>query len=335
MKKSLFTLVLALFASAVFSTVWNVNNIPGMAAYFNNLDVACTSSDVADYDTLYVYGSPSLYSDVTITRPLTIIGPGYFLNQNPGLQNNLTPATVNGILFEVGSSGSLISGMTLTNLNVNASNVVVQRNCIDRLCIYGSNCIVLQNYISNPQMYQTEIYVDGANYLIANNYIPGAQVGFSFQSTGNASGVFANNIVEGTCYFYNADVYNCIFKCIFDDSYWGWVFSYDANTSFHHNVFRAMNNWSWQTDTSITGEGNLYDVPGELYVATGSPDGYYQLCPGSPARGVGINGQDCGIFGGLEPYRLSGIPAIPTIYEFTAPATGFVIPVQIKARSNN
>ncbi len=53
MKKSLFTLVLALFASAVFSTVWNVNNIPGMAAYFNNLDVACTSSDVADYELFF------------------------------------------------------------------------------------------------------------------------------------------------------------------------------------------------------------------------------------------------------------------------------------------
>ncbi|HOD17715.1 MAG TPA: hypothetical protein PKJ14_03610 [Candidatus Cloacimonadota bacterium] len=333
MKKTLFTLALALIVSAIFSAVWHVNNIPGITADFNNLDVACSSSQVADYDTLYVYGSPTQYANANLARPLTIIGPGYFLGQNPGLQNNLTPARVDYITFDVGSSGSLISGMTITNLTVYASNVVVQRNCIYELWIYGSNCIVLQNYISNPQVWQTEIYVNGANYLISNNYIPMGGNGWSFQATSNSSGVFANNIVEGSCEFYNAEVYNCIFS-IFDD-YWGRNFNFDANTSFHHNVFRAMNNWNWQTNTTITGEGNLYDVPGELYVATGSQDGYYQLCPGSPAIGVGISGQDCGIFGGLTPYHLSGIPAIPTIYEFTAPATGFVIPVQIKARSNN
>jgi len=308
-----------------------VNNIPGMAANFINLEDACASSAVANYDTLYVYGSPTSYNYVQITRPLTIIGPGYFLGQNPGLQNNLTPATVNGIVFDVGSSGSLISGMTLANnLSVYASNVVVQRNCIDRLEIYGSNCIVLQNFISNPYGYQYEVYVQGANYLISNNYIPGCEVGNSFYSTESSSGIFSNNIVEGSCYFFNADVYNCIFSCSYG-SLWGWYFNYDANTSFHHNVFRAINGWDW----NITGEGNLYNVWGELYVASGSQDGYYQLCPGSPAIGAGINGQDCGIFGGLEPYRLSGIPAIPTIYQFIAPSTGFVIPVQIKARSNN
>lgn len=333
MKKTLFSLILALFVSAVFSNVWHVNNIPGMAANFINLEDACASSAVANYDTLYVYGSPTSYNYVQITRPLTIIGPGYFLGQNPGLQNNLTPATVNGIIFDVGSSGSLISGMTLANnLSIYASNVVVQRNCIDRLEIYGSNCIVLQNFISNPYSYQYEVYVQGANYLISNNYIPGCEVGNSFYSTESSSGIFSNNIVEGSCNFFNADIYNCIFSCSYGSPY-GWYFNYDANTSFHHNVFRAINFWDWITN--ITGESNLYNVWGELYVASGSQDGYFQLCPGSPAIGAGINGQDCGIFGGLEPYRLSGIPAIPTIYQFIAPSTGFVIPVQIKARSNN
>ena len=52
MKKSLITLVLALFASAVFSTVWNVNNISGIAADFNDLIVACNSSELCDYGTV-------------------------------------------------------------------------------------------------------------------------------------------------------------------------------------------------------------------------------------------------------------------------------------------
>jgi len=333
MKKSLFTLVLALLVSAIFSTVWNVNSIPGMAAYFNNLDVACASSDVADYDTLYVYGAPFTYSDVTLTRPLTIIGPGYFLNQNPGLQNNLTPAKVANIMFDPGSSGSLVSGMTITYLQVNIPNIVVQRNYIGRMGIYDSNCIILQNFVNCEDWNGQSIYADmAANYLIANNFIA-ASAGECFHSTETCSGIFANNITNNSCLFYNADIYNCIFW-FFGQGY-DFGFSYNPATSFHHNVFRDISSWSWQPNASITGEGNLYDVTGEIYVATGSQDGYYQLCPGSPAIGAGISGQDCGIFGGLEPYRLSGIPAIPTIYEFTAPATGFVIPVQIKARSNN
>ncbi|HOT39541.1 MAG TPA: hypothetical protein PLO96_07835 [Candidatus Cloacimonas acidaminovorans] len=47
MKKSLFTIVLALFVSANFSTVWNVNNISGIAAYFNDLLFACNCLNYA------------------------------------------------------------------------------------------------------------------------------------------------------------------------------------------------------------------------------------------------------------------------------------------------
>ena len=52
MEKSLFTIVLALFVSANFSTVWNVNNISGIAAYFNDLLFACNSSELCDYGTV-------------------------------------------------------------------------------------------------------------------------------------------------------------------------------------------------------------------------------------------------------------------------------------------
>jgi hypothetical protein len=54
--------------------------------------------------------------------------------------------------------------------------------------------------------------------------------------------------------------------------------------------------------------------------------------------GAGFGGVDVGIFGGPEPYVLSGIPPIPTIYFLTAPAIGEKntgLPVQIKVKSNN
>ena len=61
------------------------------------------------------------------------------------------------------------------------------------------------------------------------------------------------------------------------------------------------------------------------------------LAPGSPAIGAGFEGVDCGIFGGNNPYVLSGIPPIPSIFEITQIGIGSVatpIQVNFKAKSN-
>ena len=58
------------------------------------------------------------------------------------------------------------------------------------------------------------------------------------------------------------------------------------------------------------------------YYAQGtySNDGRYALKPGSPAIGAGAGGIDCGMFGGTNPYKLSGMPRIPAFYKLTAPS---------------
>ena len=87
------------------------------------------------------------------------------------------------------------------------------------------------------------------------------------------------------------------------------------------------------------GNGNINSSPLDLrYVDSGSTDGKWKLKAGSPGIGAGFGGTDCGIFGGSEPYVLSGIPPIPTIYSLTAPAVGEKntgLPIQIKVKSNN
>ena len=72
-----------------------------------------------------------------------------------------------------------------------------------------------------------------------------------------------------------------------------------------------------------------------VFVGTGSTDGQWKLIAGSTAIGAGVNGEDCGMFGGSNSYVLSGLPAIPAIYFFTAPAEGGnQLPVKIKVKSN-
>jgi len=54
-----------------------------------------------------------------------------------------------------------------------------------------------------------------------------------------------------------------------------------------------------------------------------SDDERYKLKAGSPAIGAGVSGVDCGAFGGVTPYVLSGLPPFPRIYEATIPGTAY------------
>jgi hypothetical protein len=58
------------------------------------------------------------------------------------------------------------------------------------------------------------------------------------------------------------------------------------------------------------------------------------LSENSPAKGAGSNGTDIGPFGGPDPYRLSGLPNLPNIYELSSGGlvTGDELPVQIKIK---
>ena len=89
---------------------------------------------------------------------------------------------------------------------------------------------------------------------------------------------------------------------------------------------------------------NKVNQNGALFFAGGaSADGQYQLGATSPALAAGepINGvtPDAGAFGTADPYRLSGIPAIPSIYSLnvpaSVPATATTMTVTFSTRSNN
>ncbi len=85
------------------------------------------------------------------------------------------------------------------------------------------------------------------------------------------------------------------------------------------------------------GQNNLINVDmSTVFAETGSTDGKWQIKPGGPADGSGTNGTDMGIFGGNDPYVLSGIPPLPAIYEFYGTNAGAInFPVQIKIKARN
>ena len=72
--------IMAIIAESAFGTVWKVNNNEGVVTDFTTLQEAHDDENVQPGDFLYVYGSPTAYGGLALTKKLNIIGPGYLLD---------------------------------------------------------------------------------------------------------------------------------------------------------------------------------------------------------------------------------------------------------------
>jgi hypothetical protein len=138
-KKSL-CIVCVLLSFSAFGKIWIVDNNAGSTSKdFTALQAA--HDGAAANDTLYLIGSPTNYlvSKITVTKKLVIIGPGFFLTENPDTQANTLSAIMAStvpfqcvsIEFAVGSEGSVIMGMEIRGgILITANNILVKRNHI-------------------------------------------------------------------------------------------------------------------------------------------------------------------------------------------------------------
>ena len=76
-------------AQTVSAKSWRVNNNSTKKANFVDINAAMASADVVAGDTLYLDPGSVLASAQTISKAVTVIGPGYFL------QNGMVAATIN------------------------------------------------------------------------------------------------------------------------------------------------------------------------------------------------------------------------------------------------
>ncbi|MEE9466041.1 MAG: hypothetical protein V3W14_10770 [Candidatus Neomarinimicrobiota bacterium] len=328
-------LIMTILVPPLRATIWRVDNRTGSPGDFTTLQVANDTSVVTSGDTLHVYGSGASYGPLTATKALIMIGPGYFLGENPETQAYSTPAQGDIITFSTGSEGSMLMGMSPQQIIINVNNIVVKRVHIDRssmspciLITTASNVFVQQSYLvnsySNMSVETIELTGTASNIVIANNYMK------AYNGNGNAiTGVVeatlevSQNVMYGDLDVYNATVQNNILGS-------GNVYANTGN-SFQGNLCTGT-----QFDT--TGGNLQYVDMGTVFVGTGSTDGQWQLAADSPAIGAGVDGVDAGMFAGYGPYVLSGVPAIPALYFLNSPASGSPaagLQVHVKAKSRN
>ncbi len=342
--------VLSIFSLESFADIWRVNN---NAAYnnwanrqvFDNLTLAVNTA--APGDTLYIESSGINYGTLTISKQLTILGTGYFLNQNTGKQNNSQPSSVLDLVFDANSSGSYVSGLEVVG-NGYFGDFVLNNITIDR-CYFPhsfpgagiiftnytntlTNIVISRNYIeSNILPVNGAIAGQVANLIVTNNRVGGAIV-FITTCTGTiAQNAIGNGFnIDSGINFYNNIVIN------------GPVVQ---NTNSSSNIFNNVFSFSQPSLPWLVGGNNNFGVPyADIFDVTTIPttDGILKLKPigDCPQCYQGFPGGtvEVGVKGGNEPYILSGIPNIPSIYNLQAPANapqGENLPVNVSTRSNN
>jgi hypothetical protein len=332
MKKQFLITLVVIFTCGIINSqnLIRVNNNPDIDADYTNLQDA--NDNASNDDTIYVESSVTAYPSANITKSVTIIGPGFFLDENPNTQANTFEAELSSISFETGSDGSIIIGCKInSNVSINVDNITVKKCNAYSIYLYNSinNILILQNYIRSSISTLSGGLI--TNSVISNNIVK-QNIDLS---PGSGSVQISNNVIIGTGSSFNLiDCYNSTIQNNIIVYEAGQIYTNTGN-SINNNILAIdgtnANGNQYNIDMSLVFE----DFNGSLGFST---DGRWQLKAGSPAIGAGIGDVDCGAFGGTIPYVLSGLPDLPHIYEATIPATADSeagLSVTVKVKSGN
>ncbi len=350
----LFTVCVFMFVSS-HAKSWRVNNNIGVQADFTTFHEAVQNASVLAGDTLYFEPSATVYAtnSITVTKRLVMLGVGYFLNPtnpsmqgNAGLQETREPSQIAFFRLGNGANGSYFSGLSFANLSLTGSasdfNLTFERNLFGSTLNFeaGSNSgvILKKNIFYNTNITNnTGATISVSNFTCENNIFYEYWGGVNLsQLTGN-NNIFRNNSIYRSAIgmtLVNCYVANNIFGCN------GAVTL--TNSTVKNNLFQTAQVLPPTATNNLISQ-NMETVYGPHNNAI-SPDGNVMIPASSPATGAGLTvgsvvNPDCGAFGATDPYKLSGIPAIPTIYSLTVPTSipsgTATMNITLSTRNNN
>ncbi len=341
-------------ASALLSQakVWRVNNNAGVTADFNTFYGAVLSNSVLSGDTLYMEPSYLDYvtNSVVVNKKLIVIGPGYFLDStqvnfpaNAGLQATKADARIQNFYISNLGNGSRFLGLQFTSFVYmqGCSKISFEKVCFQNMVYFYTgpiDSISFRKCFFNTLSAEVTAAAGVAttNMVFENNIFYNGGYVYLPQLTGSGN-IFRNNSVNS----------------LSTSATWGLANMYVAN-----NIFGTTNDITF---TNCTIKNNLFSsaqtLPGtainnlisqataSLYVGgTGSLDSRMILKTGSAAIGFGltvgsVTSPDAGAFGATDPYKLSGIPNIPSIYALSVPLSipsgAATMNISFSTRNNN
>lgn len=367
MKKQILLTAFVVITTMLFNamptcaTVWRVNNNPnytqGCNHCFNDLQTANDTSIVQSGDTVHLeasnipYTGPGAAGETAINKFLVIIGPGYFLSQNANLQKNPASATVERIKFEIGSDSSVLKGVRIFNvggsddLTIEVGNILVENCYINADIDFRQNNnvfnISIKKCFVNGRITGTNAFANVSNLIINNTYI-GRSVFLNDASNTYSGEISHCVIVAGGGSISPIDIRSDIqsfHNNIITRNAGGLPLTLinqnDNGSNIHDNIFIDV------LPPFPTGSNNISLTSAYVFTPTGSQDSILNVNPivTCPECYTAFPGTETfGMFGGADPYKLSGIPNIPAIYQLQSPLSiiqGAPINVSISTRSND
>lgn len=340
-------LILQVSVLAFGQNIKRVDANTANGAPFTTLQAALDSAVAGD--TIHLVGAASGYAGATVTKQVVIIGPGYFLGENTDTQVNKSAARMVGSIRLSGSaSGTFIMGLHFDfgggNILIDGgiNNIVVKRNLMEGYVYLNytsainSNITIQQNYMTDSPVFQSYSYTNN-NVFLFNNYIGGYIDGL----TGSYMQI-SNNVINttGSYAFYPSDpVTGCLIKNnIIRITGASPTSNVGVSNDFRNNISNVTVYDTANYNQTGVDLATVFELdPAVATVAPYSTDSRWKLKAGSPAIAAGASGEDCGMYGGTDPYVLSGLPPIPAIYDLTAPSTATQsggLNVTIKAKSH-
>jgi hypothetical protein len=239
------------------------------------------------------------------------------------------------------SAGNVADAIVYVNVN----GVVIKRCRIDVAVEFGTSLTdiyILQNYFSNTSV---------SNALFTNGnvfFIPPTEITFN-NNICRKTLTWGDPIANPTTFWPILQCNNNVFDGPDNLSTPNLAFS---TGEFKNNILMPVNakmnisasagviayNIGTLSTQFGTADNNLV-VPAitSLFITSTSTDGAYQIANGSQANNTGSDGTDRGAFGVaavIDRYTLSGLAAIPVIYQITTSgATSTNLPVTISART--
>jgi hypothetical protein len=372
---------LCLCASVNAQTIYRCNNDPNVTLSPNMYRTLQAAHDAASAgDIIYVEPSFTglngtiSYGNLVCTKTLKIIGNGNSHQQNISISQPFFKgeSNVGTIAIQPTASNTILQSLicsvagysyiraqnvtvigclsfafflerTAAGANASGANFFKNRGCGFRFSGYFTNPV-------SPSCSYTAYQIE--NLTFKNNRDCSLEY---LNSTGLISGGVCN--VSGSQNLV-ASIKNVT---IANNQNNGAMNVYGENVVFHSNICQSIilqsntnsNSYGYSTMTASNnvctapacgyGNNNVENVLLSTLFLVPSPssDEQFQLSATSPAKNAGLGGIDAGLYGGSDPYRISGLAPIPQITSYSKNASSGVyttstpMTVTISVRGNN
>ena len=299
---------------------WRINSDTTKKPHFTDINAAMSSSDVVAGDTLYLDTGCVISTNQTLSKSVTLIGTGYASDAIQTAKVGIIHITATNVKIEgvyfTGTAYIQANYATIERCKIEGTTgleasyaTIRQCRCCDAISGKGSTSTVSQGctiencIISSSNNYGT---VRALYYpTITNNIIWNASTSTINSYTqsvlsGIDGGVIRNNIL--------LNVKNTRAKTLWTGSV--------VNSTVQNNVMSQDEETLASTypDNTFLDKGYTEAMSELFTLDSDTSHNRYRLKDGSPAKGAGVDGTDCGVFAGNYPFVDKGYPlGIPVI----------------------